>query len=50
MCLLKLARSDAGKPMLWSGDAPVFYVIDSRLYRREAAVELVRHFEMGQAA
>jgi len=35
---------------LWSGDAPVFYVIDSRLYRREAAVELVRHFEMGHAA
>ena len=36
--------------MLWSGDAPVFYVIDSRLYRREAAVSLVRHFEMGNAA
>ena len=36
--------------MLWSGDAPVFYVIDSRLYRRDAAVELVRHFEMGNAA
>ena len=31
--------------MLWSGNAPVFYVIDSRLYRREAAVNLVRHFE-----
>ena len=36
--------------MLWSGDASVFYVIDSRIYRREAAVGLVRHFEMGNAA
>jgi hypothetical protein len=29
---------------------PVFYVIDHRLYRREAAVSLVKHFEMGSAA
>ena len=36
--------------MLWSEGAPVFYVIDSRLYRREEAVGLVRHFEMGNAA
>jgi len=36
--------------MLWSGDAPVFYVIDSRIYRREAAAGVVRYFEMGNAA
>ena len=36
--------------MLWSEGEPVFYVIDSRLYRREDAVGLVRHFEMGNAA
>ena len=36
--------------MLWSEDAPVFYVIDRRLYRRDAAVGLVRHFEMGDVA
>ena len=36
--------------MLWSGNAPALYVIDSRIYRREAAVRLVRHFEMGTAA
>ena len=34
--------------MLWSGDAPVFYVIDGRIYRREAAVRLVRHFRDAQ--
>jgi hypothetical protein len=36
--------------MLRSEGAPVFHVIDSRLYRREAAVRLIRHFEMGNAA
>jgi hypothetical protein len=36
--------------MLWSAGVPVFYVIDHRLCRREAAVSLVRHFEMGNAA
>ena len=36
--------------MLWSGDAPVFYVIDTRLYKREEAVGLVRYFEVGNAA
>ena len=35
--------------MLWSEGAPVFYVIDRRLYSREDAVGLVRHFEMGNA-
>ena len=36
--------------MLWSGACQFFCVIDHRLYRREAAVSLVRHFEMGNAA
>jgi hypothetical protein len=36
--------------ILWSGNAPVFYMIDTRLYKREDAVSLVRHFEMGNAA
>jgi hypothetical protein len=36
--------------VLWSGNAPAFYIIDRRLYRYDAAVSLVRHFEMGNAA
>ena len=36
--------------MIWSEGAPVFYVIDGRLYKRDAAVGLVRQFEMGKAA
>jgi len=34
----------------WQFRGPVFYVIDSRLYRRDAAVSLLRHFEIGNAA
>ena len=36
--------------MLWSEGAPVFYVIDTRLYRRDEAVGLVRQFETSNAA
>ena len=48
--LVETAKIQRWQTMLWSGDAQVFYVIDSRLYRRDAAVSLVRHFEMGNAA
>ena len=48
--LVETGKIHHWQTMLWSGGVPVFYVIDHRLYRREAAVELVRHFEMGNAA
>ena len=47
---VETAKIRRWQTMIWSEDAPVFYVIDSKLYKREAAVELVRHFEMGNAA
>jgi hypothetical protein len=47
--LVETGKIKRWQTMLWSEGAPVFYVIDSRLYRRDAAVSLVRHFEMGNA-
>ena len=48
--LVETGKIQRWQTMLWSEGAPVFYGIDTRLYRRDAAVELVRHFEMGNAA
>jgi hypothetical protein len=36
--------------VLWSANAPAFYIIDRRQYGHDAAVSLVRDFEMGSAA